>query len=132
MGVIADTSVFIRAERAGAQKLAGAFPIEEEAGVSTITIAELLEGVHHAHSPALAERRRGRIRSIAADFAMFAFTYEIAEVHARVRADLRKRGALIGAHDLIIAATALHLGWRVVTANADEFGRIPELVVISI
>jgi tRNA(fMet)-specific endonuclease VapC len=41
-------------------------------------------------------------------------------------------GASIGAHDLQIAATALAHGFRLVTANLNEFERVPGLLVAGL
>ena len=49
--------------------------------------------------------------------------------YAKIRADLKKRGAMIGANDLLIAAHARSLGLTLVTNNSREFGRIPHLVM---
>lgn len=48
---------------------------------------------------------------------------------AEIRADLKKRGALIGADDLFIAAHARCLELALVTNNTAEFGRIRDLAV---
>jgi predicted nucleic acid-binding protein len=40
------------------------------------------------------------------------------------------KGQLIGAHDLIIAATAIGHGYPLLTANISEFERISGLEVI--
>jgi tRNA(fMet)-specific endonuclease VapC len=44
--------------------------------------------------------------------------------YAEIRADLMKRGALIGANDLFIAAHARAAGLTLVTNNLAEFKRI--------
>ena len=44
---------------------------------------------------------------------------------------LMGQGQLIGAHDLIIAATALHHGLTLLTDNVAEFHRVPALNVIE-
>lgn len=129
MGVIVDTSIFVRAERDGDPNAVGAIPVGQEIGVATITISELLEGMHHASSSMIAERRRRRVASMISTLPIFSFTIEIAETHARLRAELRRRGNMIGAHDLIIAATAVHLGWDVYTTDLDAFRRVPGLAV---
>jgi tRNA(fMet)-specific endonuclease VapC len=49
--------------------------------------------------------------------------------YAQIRADLKRRGALIGANDLLIAAHARYLGLRLVTNNTREFGRVPQLSI---
>ena len=49
--------------------------------------------------------------------------------YARIRPDLKKRGAMIGANDLFIATHATSLGLTLVTNNTREFGRIPHLAM---
>ena len=63
---------------------------------------------------------------------VFEFTAETARVHAEIHASLRQRGALIGAHDLIVAATAMEHGCAVMTGNYREFNRVPGLEVIAL
>ena len=47
--------------------------------------------------------------------------------YAEIRADLKRRGALIGANDLFIAAHARALGLTLVTNNTAEFERVRDL-----
>jgi len=49
--------------------------------------------------------------------------------YAKIRADLRSRGAMIGANDLLIAAHARSLGLTLVTNNTREFRRVRGLAV---
>jgi len=49
--------------------------------------------------------------------------------YAEIRARLKSRGTMIGAHDLFIAAHARSLGLTLVTNNTREFGRVPKLSV---
>jgi tRNA(fMet)-specific endonuclease VapC len=46
-----------------------------------------------------------------------------------IRADLKRRGAQIGAADLMIAAHARTVGATVVTNNVKDFGRVKGLKV---
>lgn len=57
------------------------------------------------------------------------FRDESAIHYARIRADLKKRGAMIGANDLFIAAHARSLGLILVTNNTREFGRVEGLAL---
>jgi tRNA(fMet)-specific endonuclease VapC len=41
-------------------------------------------------------------------------------------------GKMIGAHDLLIAATALAQGHAVLTQNAKDFKRVPGLTVLTL
>ncbi len=46
-----------------------------------------------------------------------------------LRSELASLGSPIGAYDLLIAATAIEHGATLVTNNASEFSRVPNLVV---
>ena len=50
-------------------------------------------------------------------------------IYGRIRADLSRRGELIGGADLWIAAHALAAGLTLVTGNGREFARIDGLKV---
>ena len=52
------------------------------------------------------------------------FADDAALHYAEIRADLKKRGAMIGANDLFIAAHARALGLTLVTNNTAEFERV--------
>jgi predicted nucleic acid-binding protein len=58
----------------------------------------------------------------------FDFDVVVARVHARLRAEQRCRGRIIGTRDLIIAATAMSLGWGVLTSKRLNFGRSKDWV----
>ena len=49
--------------------------------------------------------------------------------YARILADLRTSGRMIGLHDAQIAATALTHGYGILTNNAEHFERVPGLSV---
>lgn len=51
--------------------------------------------------------------------------------HASAGAGLARAGTMIGANDLLIAATARSLGYTLVTLNFDEFARVPGLVIVA-
>jgi predicted nucleic acid-binding protein len=54
----------------------------------------------------------------------------VARIHASIYAELATKGEMIGAHDLIIAATARFHDLAVLTDNVKEFSRVPGLRVI--
>ena len=56
-----------------------------------------------------------------------AFDLDCARIHARLWARLEEQGNLIGAHDLMIAATCVHEGDTIATLNEKEFSRIVAL-----
>jgi tRNA(fMet)-specific endonuclease VapC len=129
MGLIFDTGIFIRAERQNLKDPLEFAPDGEVVGLATITVSELYEGVYLANSARRATERTAFIEQFALTLKVFPFSMEIAQVHAELRANQRRKGKTIGAHDLIIAATAMSLGWDVLTFNAEEFGQIEGLGV---
>lgn len=94
--------------------------------ISVITKAELLYGVE------ISPRRRGDENALDA-FLTYAevldFPDEAAPHYARIRAHLKTRGSMIGAHDLLVAAHARSLGLTLVTNNTREFARVPKLKI---
>ena len=94
--------------------------------MSVITKSELLYGVEV--SP-----KRSLDASALAAFLPYVevldFPDDAATHYAEIRADLKKRGAMIGANDLFIAAHARSLGFTLVTNNTAEFGRVRRLTL---
>ena len=92
--------------------------------MSVITKAELLYGVEV--SP-----RRAQDAAALAAFLPYVeavdFADDAAHHYAEIRADLKKRGTLIGANDLFIAAHARARGLVLVTNNTTEFQRVDNL-----
>lgn len=94
--------------------------------MSVVTKAELLYGVE------LSPRRAQDAAALAAFLPYVeavGLDEEAALHYAQIRADLKRRGALIGANDLFIAAHARALGLTLVTNNTDEFERVTDLDV---
>jgi tRNA(fMet)-specific endonuclease VapC len=58
-----------------------------------------------------------------------AFDEDAALHYAAIRADLKRRGVMIGANDLFIAGHARALGLRLVTNNTAEFERVTNLQI---
>jgi tRNA(fMet)-specific endonuclease VapC len=94
--------------------------------MSVITKAELLYGVEV--SPRRAQDAAALVAFLpyveALDFADDAALH-----YAEIRADLKKRGMLIGGNDLFIAAHARALGVTLVTNNTAEFARVRDLTL---
>jgi predicted nucleic acid-binding protein len=102
----------------------------EEFEVSAITIAELWHGAERA-TDAHRARRRKFIQENLAAFEIIPYTEQTAYTHARLWAELESRGQMIGAHDLIVAATALERGSDIATFNKRHFAVVKGLNVIE-
>ena len=62
-------------------------------------------------------------------FPAYPFDLNAARIYARIWANLVKKGIALGAHDLMIGATCISLGFAVVTSDARDFERIPGLKI---
>jgi len=76
-------------------------------------------------------RDRAKWEAFIRPFRFFGYNDEVAWRFGDIYRELRRRGALIGANDTWIAATALTNDQPIVTRNADEFRRVPDLEVLS-
>jgi tRNA(fMet)-specific endonuclease VapC len=94
--------------------------------ISVITKSELLFGVE------ISPRRRQDEAALAA-FLRYAevldFPDEASGHYAKIRADLKAHGTMIGANDLLIAAHARSLGLTLITNNTREFRRVRGLSI---
>lgn len=131
MGLILDSSVLIADEREKfnlQQWLRARKP--EPIAVSAITFSEMWFGLEVERDGARLRIRRRWLQKAFRNLEVIPFDTALARLHARVWARLNRTGTMIGPHDLIIAATALHREWAVVTFNAREFERVAGLNVI--
>lgn len=130
MGVILDTSVLIKWERkAGSLEAYAASHADEPVGLSVITAAELLHGVHRADTAVRRLKRSAYVEQILSSFPLYDFDLGVGRVYAELWATLERRATKVSAHDLIIGATAVSRSDTVLTLNRRDFGKIPGLSV---
>jgi predicted nucleic acid-binding protein len=89
--------------------------------ISVVTALEFLEG--------FSDRAQGN--RCLMPFKQIPLDETMGRLGSRIRRNLRKEGCLIGDFDILIAATALHMGEVLVTANLEHFKRIPGLKCLS-
>lgn len=92
--------------------------------VSTVTLAEIIEGAFHTSDPS---RHLTDARAFLSPYAVLDVTDPVAETFGEIRAGLRRQGNLIADMDLLIAATALTHDLTLLTRNTRHFTRIPGL-----
>jgi len=134
MGLILDSSVLIAAERQGqtvAQFLTQivAMAGNQETALSAVALVELVHGIYRAKTPPVRVRREAFIQELVADVPVYPLTQQIAFRAGRIDGEQQSQGIKIPFQDLLIGATALHLGYAVVTGNPRHFRMIPNLVV---
>jgi len=137
MGLILDSSILVAAERSSESVSAilrrvQAAQGETESGLSVVTIIELTHGIYRAKNETDRERRRTFTEELCRDMTVHAVTLEIAQLAGRVEGERAAQGVSIAFEDLLIGATALHLGYAVATLNVRHFRLIPGLSVVQL
>lgn len=131
MAALIDSSVLIAAER-GELEVNRFLEQHAQTGIAlaAISASELLHGIHRLRASARKIRAEAWVEAIIAALPVVQFDLACARAHARLGAHLARKGVTIGAHDLIIAASALPRGFAVITCDRRSFPKIPELEVI--
>jgi tRNA(fMet)-specific endonuclease VapC len=123
-----DLSVLIAAERGQLDLDAlGAGGEGLEFALAAVTASELLHGVHRAAEPDRRAKREAFVERLLTVMPVVPFDLTAARIHARVWADLASGGITVGAHDLLIAATAMAYGCTLATQDQRSFPKIPGL-----
>jgi tRNA(fMet)-specific endonuclease VapC len=130
MAIILDAAVVIQGER-------GLFDLNawlaananEHFELAAITVAELWHGVERATSRQKV-KRINYLNAVISAIPIIPYTDQTAYEHARIWAYLEKKGKMIDAYDLIVAATALQRKSQVATLNRKHFDQVPGLRVI--
>lgn len=121
--LILDTTVLIGAERAS-RYLHGVVADEDDVAIAAITAAELLAGVAVADDAHRAARS-AFARSVLDSLPIEDYDTQVAHAHALLLSHVRRSGRPRGAHELIIAATAIARDRFVVSTDADAFTGLP-------
>ncbi len=129
MGALIDTSVLIAADCGHLDLDPHLTELQTESiAIAAITASELVHGLHQLAGVQRAKSET-RVERWLALLPIIPFDLRVARAHAALAADLEVRGMRPAAHDLIIAATAVWLGYDVVTRDRRGFARIEGLNV---
>lgn len=120
MGILIDTDVWVLAEKSGGAINLARWASYGGAYISAVTASELLVGVERANTPQRRAQRGAFVEHLLASIPVLDFSLGVARAHARMIAALPKNKTA-GAHDAIIAATAIHHGHALLTRNVDDF-----------
>lgn len=101
---------------------------DDDVAIAAVTVAELRVGALLARGKAAAART-AFVEDVLSALPVIAYDVAVAEAHARLLVEVRRRGTPRGAHDLLIAATASATGRAVVTADATAFDNLTGLDV---
>ena len=131
MAALVDSSVLIAGERGDLDL--GRFVEQHgktDLALAAISASELLHGIHRLRASSRKIRAEAWVEAILAELPVLSFDFACARAHARLGAELARKGITIGAHDLMIGASALARGYSVLSKDRRSFPRIPDLEVI--
>jgi tRNA(fMet)-specific endonuclease VapC len=103
---------------------------DQEASLSSIGLTELVHGIYRANTPQLRLRRKSFIDELRMGLTIYPFTADTALIAGQINGEQTARGVIIPFPDLLIGATALSLGFSILTGNARHFSQIPGLKVV--
>ena len=128
MKYLVDTNIFIYLMNSKSIKLQNKFVKKniEQFCVSSITVAELIYGARKSKN---VDKNMIAAINILSPFKILEFSGEDAFEYGDIRVDLERKGKIIGANDLLIAAQARRQNLIVVTANIKEYERVVGLKV---
>jgi tRNA(fMet)-specific endonuclease VapC len=126
--LILDTAILISAERdqASLEQVVGD---DDDVAIAAITAAELLVGVELAGARRRA-RRAAFVDALLETVVVEDYTLDTAAAHAALLAFVKRSGTPRGAHDLMIAATAVATERSIVTTDVRGFERLPGVAVV--
>lgn len=127
--LLLDTAFLVDAER-GAADLDEMIADEDDVAIAAITVAELAVGVELA-TARQRPRRQSYVDEIASSMPILPYDESVALHHASLLVAVRRTGRPRGAHDLIIAATAVAAGRTVVSADRRAFDELPGVTSID-
>jgi predicted nucleic acid-binding protein len=137
MGLILDSSVVIAAERRGDNvtqmlKQIVAATGDQRAVLSSVGLTELVHGIYRAQTAQARSRRESFIRELLNDMEVYSYAKETALLAGKIDGEQQSRGITIPFGDLLIGATALEVGYSVLTVNVRHFRLIPSLTVVQL
>jgi tRNA(fMet)-specific endonuclease VapC len=131
MAIILDADVIIGGEK-GSFDLAAwlAAQSSEQFEIAAVTVAELWHGVERASVPHRSARE-SYLKALLDVLPIVPYTEQTAYLHAQLWAQLESAGKMIGAYDLIVAATALERESTLATFNKRHFANVKGLRVVE-
>ena len=129
--LIIDTSVLIASERVRVA-LAEVLDETDDLVIAAVTVAELRTGVELATEPHRAARAEFLLR-VLETLPVEPYDLAVAQAHGRLLAAVHRSGRKRGAHDLIIAATAVATNRMILTGDRKaQFGELPGVACLTV
>lgn len=120
-----DTNIAIYVIKRKPPEVLAAFNLHaDQMTISSITLAELLHGVEKSE---FVERNLRKVEDFVSRLEVLDYTRGASAHYGDIRADLERKGTVIGVNDLHIAGHARSEGLVLVTNNLSEFERVEGL-----
>ena len=127
MRYMLDTNVAIHTIRHRPHEVRARFIAEQgRMCISTVSLMELIYGAEKSAQP---DRNLRDVEACASRLTVLPYDRDAATHTGNIRAVLARMGTPIGPYDQMIAGHARSRGLTVVTANTDEFNRVPGIAV---
>ena len=123
-----DTNICIYVLKNHSAKLKHKFKVSKDLCISAVTYAELCFGIENGDA-SLRGPRWEQFDAFTRLLLALPLDEDVGRHYGRIRAHLRREGAMISNNDLFIAAHALSTGAILVSNNEREFTRVPDLTV---
>ena len=120
-----DISIFV-IKRRPAELLNTFNEYDGQIAISSITLSELFHGVEKSSYP---KKNLMNVEDFVSRLTVLDYTNKASQHYGDIRADLERKGQIIGVNDLHIAAHARSEGLVTVTNNVREFRRVEGLRV---
>lgn len=104
---------------------------EQNAAISAIGLAELVHGIYRAQTPEIRVRRQAFIDDLMRGIPTYPFATKAALLAGKINGEQQAKGVIIPFVDLLIASTALSVGFSVLTVNLRHFQQVPNLRVLT-
>jgi tRNA(fMet)-specific endonuclease VapC len=92
--------------------------------ISVITYGELVYGAEKSQQT---EKNLARVHRLREIFPVIEISCSIMDSFGSLKADLSRKGEMVDDFDLIIAATAITMGYSVVSNNEKHFAKLPDV-----
>ena len=127
MRYMLDTNVAIHTIRHRPREVRAKFIAQQgRMCISTVSLMELIYGAEKSAQP---DRNLRDVEAFVSRLTVLPYDREAATHTGNIRAALARAGTPIGPYDQMIAGHARSRGLIVVTANTDEFRRVPGISV---
>ncbi|MBI1872381.1 MAG: PIN domain-containing protein, partial [Acidobacteria bacterium] len=93
---------------------------------------ELIHGIYRADTLERRARREAFVEELLTALTVYPFTIDAARLAGKLDAEQQSRGVVVPVADLLIGATALSLGFSVLTVNPRHFRQLPGLSVVQL